>query len=340
MCVWAGYIGRNEAAPIVHGMIRKIEGLWSGHYSGLVTVDADGFHSGKVVGATRCWDKEYRLADFPGKTGLFHSRTMSGGDREWAHPFVSPTGTIAVVAQGHAGIFSDRKRLFVEAGNRILDSGRHFTSANYSIKGNYIVLKDGGEVHFSEIVEQAVDLEYVKCGNPLEAIRRGFGALPLESVFVFVFRDVPGAIFVATVNQRAVFSQADDGLYAATTSLAFPGNCTRVTEVPGNTVAELRMGKAEFTVFDASLEVSGAVPDGLEPAFTQYVEQHPGCCLAHVVDNALKPLFKRTGIECEAVSGYRILEKLVAGGRIRLETVDCRGVDGDRTGAMTQLYPT
>ena len=37
MCTWAGYTGKNSAAEMTLEMLKKIETLCSGYYSGIVT---------------------------------------------------------------------------------------------------------------------------------------------------------------------------------------------------------------------------------------------------------------------------------------------------------------
>ena len=88
MCVWCAYAGDQQAAPLLWESLRKIEGLWGGYYTGLVTMDENGLHWEKCVGCTEVWQKQFQLKDFPGCAGLAHSRTPSGGDEHRAHPFV------------------------------------------------------------------------------------------------------------------------------------------------------------------------------------------------------------------------------------------------------------
>ena len=44
MCVWCAYSGKRQAADVLIECGERIEGLWSGFYTGLVTCDDRGMH--------------------------------------------------------------------------------------------------------------------------------------------------------------------------------------------------------------------------------------------------------------------------------------------------------
>jgi hypothetical protein len=70
-------------------------------------------------------DEKFDLKNYPGRAGLFHSRTNSGGDDAWGHPFVGTNKKAAIVSQGNDGVFSDMG-IWAEAGNRIAAKGKNF----------------------------------------------------------------------------------------------------------------------------------------------------------------------------------------------------------------------
>lgn len=89
-----------------------------------------------------------------------------------------------------SGIFKHERVHFAKVGNRLLRDGVKFDSSDFNLPPEkYITLSDGSLVHFTEIVVQAVNREFIKCGNHVEAIRRGLEGLSLEVVFAFIFRD-------------------------------------------------------------------------------------------------------------------------------------------------------
>ena len=75
MCTIAGYNGTKPAAPILIDMMRKLEGLDSGFYTGIATI-----HEGKIYHAKVAGDLDRLLettdaANLPGTIGFIHSRT-------------------------------------------------------------------------------------------------------------------------------------------------------------------------------------------------------------------------------------------------------------------------
>ena len=318
MCVWMGVLGCEDASRKAIGMLKKTEGIWGGFYTGMVTLCNGEFRSDKIMGDTGKWDNCF--TPFPGRIALVHSRTASGGGSVWGHPFIA--SEIASAAQGSSGIFKQENALFAEAGNRLLREGIEFSSADFSFPpGRYTTLVNGAQVHVSEIITQAVNREYQKCGDRFEAIRRGFGPLPVESVFVFIFRDDPEAFYLGNVNQRVIFGEDREGLYIGTTSIAFPTGIGRLTEVPGNTIAKIGRDEVVFRRFSAKYAEEPEIPEGAETAFTSWLAANPGALLGHIADNALRPLFPEGILAQCAVCAWRILEKLYASGRIRFESV-------------------
>lgn len=88
MCVIAGYAGSRLAAPVVMEMIERQEGLAGGYYAGMAVVEPDSLHWRKVVGLMADLRGKGDAEALPGCVGVAHSRSKSGGDAEWAHPFV------------------------------------------------------------------------------------------------------------------------------------------------------------------------------------------------------------------------------------------------------------
>ena len=338
MCTWAGYIGQENAGGILLEMGKRVEGLWSGFYSGAVTLDDKGFHYDKVIGNIACLEKRGSSSDFTGNIGLFHSRTNSGGGSEWAAPFVTAEKTLTVIGQGSRGIFQDEGPS-IEIGNRILDSGRSFTSAAKPC-GRYPRLKNEMEVHITEIVGQAAAVEYETCGSHTEAIRKALTQLPCESVFVFIFKDAPEYIYVGNINQRAVVGRNKSGTYLGTSILAFPENINWVSEVPGNTIAKISRNDIilKTLAWEKIFQPEEQLPYGLEQAFIEYVSRKPGCVLAEIVDNALKVLFDGKCLQRRAAAAYQTMERLLNAGKISVKNIEIPGINENAPAAKTCFY--
>ena len=95
MCNIAGYIGKKQAAPILCEMMKKQEGFYAGYYTGIVTHDKEKLCCAKVIGNMENLLNETAALNFPGTIGFLHSRSKSGGDIEWGHPFINNTGDLA-----------------------------------------------------------------------------------------------------------------------------------------------------------------------------------------------------------------------------------------------------
>ena len=92
MCTIAGYNGSKRAAPILIDMMRKMEGLDSGFYTGIAT-----FYEGRIYCAKVTGDLEHLLstteaAFLPGNMGFIHSRTPANIKSDFVevgHPFTA-----------------------------------------------------------------------------------------------------------------------------------------------------------------------------------------------------------------------------------------------------------
>lgn len=120
MCVLAAYLGDKPAAPVLLEMLARMEGLGGGYYTGVATVSEGRIHFEKVVGDVAALRATTGVEDLPGVLGIAHSRTPSGGDVEWAHPFLGDEAELAYVANGHLGHFASLTDYAV-AGNGLLD---------------------------------------------------------------------------------------------------------------------------------------------------------------------------------------------------------------------------
>ena len=102
MCNIAGYIGKKQAAPILIDMMRREEGYAGGYYTGITVHDGEGLHTEKCVGPLDTLLAETAAASLVGTVGFIHSRSKSGGDREWGQPFLSGDGRSSLIANGAA----------------------------------------------------------------------------------------------------------------------------------------------------------------------------------------------------------------------------------------------
>jgi glucosamine--fructose-6-phosphate aminotransferase (isomerizing) len=127
MCGIVGYIGSQDAEPILVEGLRRLE--YRGYdSSGLVTLAPDDYsshdgrdvrlHLRKKAGRIQALVRELRDSPAPGSAGISHTRWATHGpanDRN-AHPHVSSDGGVAVVHNGVIENYATLKRQLVNEG--------------------------------------------------------------------------------------------------------------------------------------------------------------------------------------------------------------------------------
>ena len=223
MCNIAGYTGSRRAAPILIDMIRKQEKLDGGLSTGIATIHNGVLYSAKVTGDADELIKKTSALDFPGTTGIIHSRP-DNNYVEYAHPFVTQNGKSAVVSNGNmcdddtlATVRNSIARFLEYQGNI------NFKSAMIMHNSSYPQLHDGryaayGEV-FAETVENCVqngDMPYE------EAMANASTKLFADVINVLINTDNPESIFVASISRPMNILTLNDGSYISTSQFGFP----------------------------------------------------------------------------------------------------------------------
>ena len=223
MCVIAGYVGSRLAAPVLLEMLDREEGLAGGFYAGLTAVEAGSLHWRKVVGTVADLRKEPEADSLPGCVGIAHSRSNSGGNAEWAHPFVACFESVAYVANGSAGIWEDHPSR-KEVPNRLAREGHLFHAISDRPVSKYPVLEDGRTVHVSDVMAHLVEDHLRRTGEPEKAIATAMQEMPSEVASLFVSTDHPTAIYGSRWNLPACVGMDDEGAYVASSPEAFPSS--------------------------------------------------------------------------------------------------------------------
>lgn len=336
MCVWSAYTGGKPAAPELWESLRKIEGIWAGFYTGLVTCSEGKLYCGKVLGNTRIWKEKYDLSAFPGTCGLIHSRTNSGGDERWSHPFVGSAGKVAIISQGCSGIFKDRaKAVYEKWGNEMLEAGKTFSSGIFGLPERYPVLADGAQVHSAEVAVNAVEYWYEKLGDPMAAIAKVCSAIKTESADCYIFADRPGIIGFANSNQHMVYCRSREGVHLSITAIGLPDGFG--VELPCNCVGLITPTELKLERLGDRYETETFLPRGMLKAALDHIRKNPGCLLAQVTDAALKPLFPAGKLDYHAGCAYRVLETLLAEGLVKLVPEEKTGGAG-APGTIFRIY--
>ena len=113
MCGIVGYVGQQEAAPILLDGLRRLE--YRGYDSAGIAVCGDGqLRVKKSRGRLQVLsDLTHDGADLPGHLGIGHTRWATHGEPNDvnAHPHVSQSGRIAVVHNGIIESYSPSRKL-------------------------------------------------------------------------------------------------------------------------------------------------------------------------------------------------------------------------------------
>ncbi|MBM4079891.1 MAG: hypothetical protein FJ278_09345 [Planctomycetes bacterium] len=338
MCVLAGHLGTKPAAAILLDLLEKQEGLAGGYYTGVATIHDGQIHYRKVVGDVAALRRETDAESLPGVIGIGHSRTPSGGDVEWAHPFIDCTGRMAYVAQGSRGFFEKRVNL-AAAGDELLAKGHRFRSASVEKVGAYPVLRDGQCVHISDILCHAVEDARAKGSDLLEAMRRAYMRWPGEIVGMAIHADDPEGIVATCVNQPLTIGRNASETFLASTGLAFPDSISWRMPVPPNSALAIRRDGLDVRPFDATatpVDVNGPRAKA-EAAIFDLLARKPGATWGAAYSST-KPLWPAGQLNANTPMAYEILERLCRSNLVRLETVRVPGMFNRGAAPQVRLY--
>ncbi len=175
MCGIVGFVGVQEAAPILLDGLRRLE--YRGYDSSGIAVCGDGeLRVKKVRGRLNVLGElTHDGADLPGNLGIGHTRWATHGEPNDvnAHPHVSRSGRIAVV---HNGIIEN----YMELKTQLIQKGYTFQSETDT-----------------EVVAQLLDYYYDKCGDFFEAVMCMLNAVDGAYALGIVCADYPDRMYAA-----------------------------------------------------------------------------------------------------------------------------------------------
>ena len=250
MCNLAGYVGDEPAAPILLDMMERQEGMAGGFYSGVATVADGELRYAKVIGDFARLRRETDAERLPGTVGIAHSRSNSGGDLEWGHPFLNCDGKLAYVANGGYGIFNNADKRNRVARN-LVEAGHRLRSRAPEAVGKYPLLADGSCVHMSDAMCHLIGAFMAESRGPAQAMRRAFHKFPSEIVGLMLHADYPDRVVATRINQPLMIGRSKGATFMASAAVAFPGaTADWLMPMPINATASVYADHVDILPFD------------------------------------------------------------------------------------------
>ncbi|MGN8817830.1 glutamine--fructose-6-phosphate transaminase (isomerizing) [Oribacterium sp. HCP28S3_H8] len=230
MCGIVGYIGNEQAAPILLDGLAKLE--YRGYDSAGIAV-RDNDNEIKIIKAKGrlkvLSDKINGGASLKGTAGIGHTRWATHGEPSEtnAHPHISFHHTVVGV---HNGIIEN----FQEIKEKLLKNGYEFYSQTDT-----------------EIAVNLVDYYYQKYKlGPIDAISRAMIRFRGSYALEFMFQDHPGELYAARKDAPMIIGTAEGESYIASDVPAILKYARKVYYIDNEEIAKVTPGKAEFFNID------------------------------------------------------------------------------------------
>ena len=194
MCGIIGYVGRQQAAPILLDGLERME--YRGYDSAGIAVRSEekGLQVKKTKGRLQALaDLTHNGADLEGTLGIGHTRWATHGEPNDinAHPHISENGQIALV---HNGIIEN----YLEIKEHLQRQGVTFTSDTDS-----------------EVVAQLLEFHYNECHNMLEAVGRVLRRIEGSYALGIICSDYPNALIAARKDSPLILGFGENGNFIA-----------------------------------------------------------------------------------------------------------------------------
>nr|WP_296957512.1 glutamine--fructose-6-phosphate transaminase (isomerizing) [uncultured Mediterraneibacter sp.] len=230
MCGIVGYIGGDQAAPILLHGLSKLE--YRGYDSAGIAIRNEETGNISIVKAKGrlkiLSEKTNDGKAVQGTCGIGHTRWATHGEpsENNAHPHCTDDKSVVLV---HNGIIEN----YQELKDKLLKSGYTFYSQTDT-----------------EIAVKLVDYYYKKTGTPLEAISRAMLRIRGSYAFGIMFHDHPGKIFAARKDSPLIIGKNENGSLIASDVPAILDLTRNVYYIGNHEIAELTQDEIHFYNID------------------------------------------------------------------------------------------
>ncbi|MBQ2802345.1 MAG: glutamine--fructose-6-phosphate transaminase (isomerizing) [Lachnospiraceae bacterium] len=226
MCGIVGYIGKNQAAPIILDGLSKLE--YRGYDSaGMAVFDGTQIKTQKAVGRLKVLENLTRGGEtMKGCSGIGHTRWATHGAPSDvnSHPHTNAKGSIVVV---HNGIIEN----YIPLKKKMQDKGYTFVSETDT-----------------EVLAHLLDYYYR--GNPLEAITKVLHRVEGSYALGIMFAEHPDVIYAARKDSPLIVGRNEDGCFIASDVPAILKYTRNVFYMDNQEVAELHQDALRFYSVD------------------------------------------------------------------------------------------
>lgn len=188
MCGIVGYIGKEEAAPILLDGLSKLE--YRGYDSaGIAVFDGEKINVAKTKGRLKALSElTHDGILLPGTLGIGHTRWATHGSPSDtnAHPHLNTEETIVVV---HNGIIEN----YIKLKKKLEGRGYQFVSETDT-----------------EVIAHLLDYYYYK-GNPLEAVTKIMHRMEGSYALGIIFKDHPNELYAVRKDSPLIVGHTDGG---------------------------------------------------------------------------------------------------------------------------------
>ena len=263
MCGIVGYIGDDQAAPILLNGLTKLE--YRGYDSaGIAVFDGSEIKMEKVSGRLqRLKDLTKDGTTLPGTVGIGHTRWATHGSPSDtnAHPHFNKDHSIIVV---HNGIIENYSKLK----QTLIGRGYEFVSETDT-----------------EVLAHLLDYYYSKKKNPLEALTKVMTKVEGSYALGILCKDYPGQIFSARKDSPLIVGHSEGGNFIASDVPAILQYTRDVFYMENEEIAVLSRNDITFYNVDEEIvekdsvhidwDVNAAEKGGYEHFFLKEIYEQP-----------------------------------------------------------------
>jgi len=223
MCGIVGYVGNEDAMPILVNGLKKLE--YRGYDSAGFATISNGVLIEKDVGKIEEVEQKIDFSNLKGTLGVGHCRWATHGSvtKENAHPHSDCTGNIAIV---HNGIIEN----YSEIKEKLLQRGHIFKSETDT-----------------EVIAHLIEEHHKNC-NFAEAVRSAAKELKGSYALGIVFSEEPNKIYAARNESPLIIGKSSRGMMIASDAPALLEYTNNFIYLNDKETAILTIDKAE--VFD------------------------------------------------------------------------------------------